>query len=788
MAHGSRSSTGGGDGPNKTKKKLGGDGDDEEDMENERVLSPLILHYLLTYFKNDDTISACRDYIDTQVFEGIYEMAIQVGLASAGHDEKPSIFNNPAFLESLRSFFSEARVHLYVMKAVPLWFYSDPSVWLRYYMNADSNRDRADWGLPFGVMDVTKCYIKEVAIGAHGMHRSFQVIPATPSKHKDVSYTLFRRGLELVDIDPDVMEEVKDFYKTIGRETRQRLDLITNFPHMAMPQSTYYRLAVAKRLMDDAEECLHDANWMRSHPLPWLTSEPPTQLPAAEELTDDLLLHGQSVKESQVAMQQRISAMIRDKARHTIQRLKVALNGGDDTNPDGPNLRFEKKKRMGRMDMWDDAFVTDETVRIGKIDPADVIIDVTLLTKMYSERIYQQMGLPNDIFITQRALDYRGKQGTQSSIMSNAVSDTLNDPMHIRARIDQRIYVSLFAHVGPASFDRYHLGKIEEMVTSHDDEMESLMNKVRAILSTRLSNKFDTNILYKESPDTILQHIKLMLDEAEGKKKKKAMQKEKDADAMDVEEEQEDLTEIFKQVKKALKLVKRFKVSAQGLRYYMIGLQSHNPTTQSTAKLQFNEREEFVKAREEEQAMLAAEKGIESLPKKKKEDDTAAKKKKKKEKEDKEKKEKKKEKEDKEEKAKDKEKEAKAKATKEKEEEEKPKPKKKDESDEPEKKEKKNKDEKKEGSEKKDKKEGGDTSKDKKRKREDDDDEEDDDDKPKKKKQKKDDDKDDESEETKNKKKKQKQKDDDDDSDEIDDDDAETKKKKKKKKKTESEK
>jgi len=624
MAHGSRSSEGGA--APKKKHRIGGveQDDDDENMENERVLHPLIYHYLLTYFNNDDTITACRTYIDTQVFDGIYEMLIEVGLAKSGQNELPPFFNDPVFLEPLREFMTDARVHLYVIGAVPLWYYSDPSVWLRHYMNANSNRDRSDLGLPFGVMDVTKCYIKEVSIGAHGMHRSYQVIPTTPSRHKDVSYTLFRQRLKLVDIDPEVMKEVQDFYPKISKETRKDLDLITKFPRMAMPQSTFYKLVRANRLMDEAEECLHDANWMRSHPVAWLTSEPPAQLPAAEELTDDMLLHGQSVKESQVAMQQRISANIRDKARHTIQRLKIALNGeesGGDQRPDGPTPRQEQKRRMRRIDIWDDAFVTDETIRAGKLDQPDVIIDLTLLSKMYSERVYQQMGLPNDIFITQRALDYRGKQGSQSGILSNAVSSMLSDPMHVRARVDQRIYENLFAHVGKAPFDLWHVNKIVEMVEAHDTEMDSLMNKVRATIGKRLSSKMDSNIIYKESPEMILEHIKRMLDEVEngGQKTKKQTDKETADDAMDIEENQEELRETFKQIKKALKLVKKFKVSAQGLRYYMIGLQSHNPTKQSIARLMFSEREEFVKAREEEQAMLAAEKGLDSPPKKKKE-------------------------------------------------------------------------------------------------------------------------------------------------------------------------
>jgi len=53
---------------NTKKKQLHGhtNGSDDADA-TDRVLSPLILAYLVAYFKNDGTITACRTHIDAQV-------------------------------------------------------------------------------------------------------------------------------------------------------------------------------------------------------------------------------------------------------------------------------------------------------------------------------------------------------------------------------------------------------------------------------------------------------------------------------------------------------------------------------------------------------------------------------------------------------------------------------------------------------------------------------------------------------------------------------------------------
>ncbi len=592
----------------KKKKSLPGHrvGTDEQEH-NDRVMSPLITHYIMSYFKNDATISACRTYIETQVFEGMYDMIIEVGLRNVGQNERPEFFNNPAFKGALRSFFSDARAFLYVIGAVPLWFYSDPRNWLRLYMNARTMRDRAAIGLPFGVMDITKCYIKEVAIGAHGMHNAFKVVPVDGVNHAGLDYTLYNINMNLVDIDPDVSKEAKKFHARLPTETKQRIDTMTEFPRMAMPHSNFYDLVLARKLVDQAERCMHDANWARAHPLAWLTSEPPATLPGADSMTDDALMGGGDIEETQLAMRQRLSSIMNERARHSVQRIKEQINGGEGLDPEadprGLTRRTAQKRAYGRMDALDDAFVFDDSIRVAKIDPADVIVDMTIVTKVYTERIYQQMSLPNDIFVTQRALNYRSSEGSEKSLFSNSLSSTISDPMHQRARIDQRIFENLFAQVGTAPFEMYHMDKIIDMVDEKDKAMDSLMNQVRAAIDKHLSGHMDKDVLYRETPKMIMKQIKAML-KAEDEKKATATE-----DAMDVEGEDkaEDLRDIIGKIKAALRLVNKFQVSAQGLKYYMLGLQSHNPSAQSIARLQFEEREEFVEAREQEEERFEME-------------------------------------------------------------------------------------------------------------------------------------------------------------------------------------
>lgn len=603
---------------NKKKKTLGG-----RDEDNSRVLSPLILHYLLSYFKNDATITACRSFIDTQVFEGIYNMVIEVGLPDAGHNEQPLFFNNSVFLDALRSFFAEARVYIYVIGAVPLWYYKDPSVWLQKYMNSRSMRDRAALGLPFGVMNATECYIKEVSIGAHGMHRSFQVVPLTEKSHHDVGYTLYNVNLELVDINPDVKEQADLFYDTISQETKQRIDTMTSFPHMAMPRSTFYELATAKERMDIAEASMHEANWNRAHPVVYLISKPPNQLPNPDQMSESMLLGDGSINETRVAERQRISQLIHQQNQHSVQRIKEQVKGDAPpprrrkrANPYGLTLRQVQKREYGYTDPIEDAFLFDDNVEVAKVDEANVIIDHAMLTKIYGERIFQIMGLPNDVFVSSRALEYRGKQASQATFFSNSMASMMTDPMHIRARMDQHLYEKLFAHVGTAPFDLYHMDKLVDMVMEKDSAVETLMNRVRVVLGKYLSDYMDNSVIYRETPEMILKQVEAMLAaKMDPKKKNKS-----DVDTMDVDddepEEGPELKEVFENIKAALKLVNTLKVSSQGLRYYMISLQAHNPFTQSTARLLFKERDDYVEAMDELKAEMAEEAGN-PAPKKK---------------------------------------------------------------------------------------------------------------------------------------------------------------------------
>jgi hypothetical protein len=182
-------------------------------------------------------------------------------------------------------------------------------------------------------------------------------------------------------------------------------------------------------------------------------------------------------------MQQRIMANIRAAARHSVQQIRKEINGdfADTPSPDNPfglTRRGEQKRRFERIDSLDDAFVFSDNIRVAKIDEAAVIIDMTLLKKMYGEFVFQQMALPNDIFITQRAMNYRSDKGSQSSIFSNAISSMLTDPMHQRARQDQRLYVEMFANVATAPFDKYHMDKIIDMVEQKDKAMDQLMKQV----------------------------------------------------------------------------------------------------------------------------------------------------------------------------------------------------------------------------------------------------------------------------------------------------------------------
>jgi len=612
---------------NVKKKKLSGHhtqkSKGEDDDEDECIMSPLIAHYLLSYFKNDGTVSACRTYIDRQVFEGMYKMVIEVGLANAGQNEQPPFFNDEAFLEPLRAFFSDAGAAIYVMKAVPLWYYTDPASWLRKYMNSTSTRERTDLGLPFGVMDLTKCYIKAVN---NGMNRSFQVLPAKEGGKPNVSYTLFNVGMEIIDMDPDVLKEAELFYNRMDKKTRQRIDIMTNAPYIGMPSSTFYSLAVDKKHLDRAELCQRHANFVRSHPLALFTSEPPPTLPGAVSMSESLLLGGGDINESDLAMRQRLSAMMNERARHTVQRIKEEVNGGQApyVNAEGLTRRAALKKEFETMDALDDAFVFDDSIRVGKVDPADVIIDPTVLKKIYTENIYQQMGLPNDMFVSQRALDYRSNKSSQTSLFSNAISDMFTDPIHQRAIIDQRLYSKLFAHVATAPFDLYHMDKIIAMIEENDRHVDHLMNEVRMVTSARLRAYMDMEVIYRATPAMLLQQIKGMLRETKDDKPTPNEGAASDAMEVDVAAHKEELKVVMAKVKVALKVVNSLRVESQGLNYYMLGLKSHNPAKQSIARLHFEEREEYLAAKEEEKEMIELEKAPAkpakppALPKKKK--------------------------------------------------------------------------------------------------------------------------------------------------------------------------
>jgi hypothetical protein len=592
---------------NKKKKSVS----DEDEDTQERVLSPLIVHFLLHYFKNDEVISACRDSIDAQVFESIYDMVIEVGRAGAGTRERSQLWNTEGFIELLRAFFATARPWLYVIKAVPLWYYKDPAWWLREYMNAPTPRARAELGLPYGVMDETKCYIKEVT---QGMHTSYQVVPYQDKKKRGqrIEYTLFNHRLEFIDVDIRVKQEAEARLKVLHPDTKKRIETMMNFPHMAMPSTPWFAMAMQAKLLARAEYGLHKANWNRANPPMILISQPPPTLPSPDQLAEDMLLSDGTVEESQVAMKQRISRMFREYAQSNIRRVQEKAKGEFARParhvPLGMTLRQADKSDYEYDEPIDDAFLFDDFVRVAKAADPDVIIDMTSLKKVYHETIKQQMMLPNDIFATDRALSYRSKQATQATLFSNTLANQQADPMNQRARQEQRIYQRLFAHVGTAPFDLYHMDKIEKMVADKDKAVDTLLSRVRVVLAQYFPNHNDKTVIYRETPEVILDNIEQMLRE---RAPMAAPRKRKTSEDMDVEDEGDPsgLTEmeIFSIFRDSLRLVNSTKVSAAGLRQYLMELQSHNPLTQTTARLAFVHSAEYEEAMEELRKDIKAE-------------------------------------------------------------------------------------------------------------------------------------------------------------------------------------
>jgi hypothetical protein len=455
---------------------FGDAGDDENQSNNDKKeeaepVAQSVISALMGFYDSDIDIQMLDSMLANKVFEGDFTWdvnfdpidalatpltdstaAFRVDTSpddiSPVDDAPPTLFNTTTARDELRKTLTRARAYLRVIGGVAIWAVKDLARWLHAYMNARSEFERRQLGLPFGVLEAHEYTLQTEYV--LGQRKRFVVRPVrdksskrqktgASTRSRECRYMFFDDRVVLAktsetDIQTAVrrcMQYYGDSWTSPGNESG---------PSVQVTHSVFWPLTRQAEELEHTKLNLHDADWQNAHPMLFLRSVTPKPMNLSDVDSHDLFTA--SSKED---------ARMREPRRRQHHSMQHALNfltqlqRAQGMHRQGTMTQRQRQRRYyNRTDVLEDAQVFDEGAEVMHYERPAVVNDYTQRREEYMHRVLTVMGITQGSELYD-ALMNKFKSGNQSlanrSELRMVSERRVSDSMIVG---EQNIYKKLF--------------------------------------------------------------------------------------------------------------------------------------------------------------------------------------------------------------------------------------------------------------------------------------------------------------------------------------------------------
>jgi hypothetical protein len=485
------------------------------------VVNQAALCSLIQFYDSDQTVQACQNNIDTNVFDGRHTYFI----GKVGSAERPSLFNTPHFLHAERLIQVRARANTRAIGGCAIWVLKNIARWLQLYVNAPDERARHDLGLPFGVLEPWE-YTLELEQQPVGCHYAYRVLPHAP--RSDCEYFFYNHDMVLLPLNESKLATYElraapllDAAQQLGSASAIAQKGYSK-AQQRIPQSPFYHLADARDELEQVKHNLLDADWLVAHPKAILRAAVPSP-DAGMNIPDGDLYTSRSMIEASEKARRRRATMSLQQMADLISSVRYAE--GVHGKQDAP--RQQQRRHYRYADMLDDAELWDESAELVHWAEPTVLNDFTRRYEEYKLGVLTAMGLSETSRFAQSLLGKVAAReatglGGRSHIAMLVDRDERNAHTESEQRIHSRIFEMIYDMCGFSQHDIFVVSELVErldaLITEEELRRAAVKNLARLCMTFPAAPAAAAKqMLRVEDPD------------AAEKKKKKKKNKEEDA-------------------------------------------------------------------------------------------------------------------------------------------------------------------------------------------------------------------------------------------------------------------
>ncbi len=432
-------------------------GDNKENSNEEFIVSSVITTAIMHYYDKDPTIQNCARSLTRSVFEEEFDYYIGWDPEESMHISemrpkdngiRPSLFNTDSFITELRAVLVRARDYVRVTGGVAMWAVEDFPLWLFAYIQARSDTERHDLGLPMGVLESRDYSLKVVRNQGH--HYQYIVMPSeeTRRKHRRFAcrYRYYNHETTLLPADPAVMDACK---RRIGRamspslaQTVRQSELGVPADRLLMVRSSFIELNQMAEELEGERINLMDASWLRAHPQMVMRTIPDQPL-APEQVPDSDLYASNSVYEAGMRVR-------RHQRRHTFQdgiNFLSTLQRSMGIRTGQSSIRQQQRDYYRHPDMLQDTVLLEEAIEVVQWDPPALLNDYSLRREEYVDQVTVAMGIGENSRLYQAVTHKLQKEQHGVAGKSQVAMLAEQRQQQNVVRQEQSIYQKLFARL-----------------------------------------------------------------------------------------------------------------------------------------------------------------------------------------------------------------------------------------------------------------------------------------------------------------------------------------------------
>ena len=414
------------------------------------------------YYNSEPDILAIEKVFNEHVFELYSHWYQEWGSADAGILTRPKFLNQPPFTTNMRQFLVSARSDVRLFGLVVFWTVDDIDAYLRAYMNAKSNHERDQLGLPMGLAApfeyTLRCVVPRDAVSYRSGRLVAEPVNAPDRQHGSrgkITYHVFNVAAEFTPLDRDLMEATKqrlrhyqiDMSRTGGSQSTEE------FPIM-VPKSAFYALQQEAEDLAAAKRALKSANWQRAYPRALLSSRLPN--PDEKKIRDDDVYSRNALREAALGMHQTEKMYNLYQARAILEQSKRAMGLRTE---DGPTIRELSRLANKEGDILEDAFIFDEETTLLHYKEPDTLIDTDRAEERYREKLRLAMSIDSDALM--KGWQWQRDQKKQKLQANPELGDAGETD---RVQVEQNMIQAIYGHVFFVAFGAYDIKLLSETI------------------------------------------------------------------------------------------------------------------------------------------------------------------------------------------------------------------------------------------------------------------------------------------------------------------------------------